>query len=412
MTRPKVPFDNAARKPSKRRRDFPHLYDELIDEIKQMTRGIEDLNEVEPQLRQAFKNFLDANGYRFASKNFDALLKESSGDKFYRNDGTVSWYHQFIPTMMVLSMVRKGSHRNGIDIKHIGDYGGMEVMIASHLRHDSIEDHLPEDGMLRAQMYEMLEEIRLQGNTSYDIRGPQMVERSMVNVDLLSQRPLKDENGKVITKNGKPVKEDVFAYISRLVYSASANPIAFLLKQADIIHNFATMIGAPKFEPARMAKRCNEKENMYGPRQSFFRDALKKWKPFSKVFSILDGNMGEPLYKLFRFLENVELFYKDAPEAFRREPNNFPVSDEFLRNALRLDLPELINPIHIFMKRLQKAVDPQSDPEKYARFDTYMENVILPSLEESKEIFPYMFAKTGEYMQPVKQAEPAPVAFR
>ena len=407
MTRPTGPFVKAAKQnPAKKKRGFTHAYDELIKTIETMTRHTGDLNSVEPQLKEAFRTFLKNCNFHLAGKNFEALLAEKSGDNFLRNDGSVGWYHEFIPIMMALSAVRKGQRSNGVDLTDLMPHGGLEVAIASHLRHDSIEDFVTEEA-LRQQQYAMLEEIRAEGHTEYASSSLLKVDQIVTIIDLMSQKKLTDADGNVIYKDGKALKEDVVTYISRLVYSAHANPIAFMMKQADIVHNFATMFGAGKFPPERRAKRCNEKENMYGLRQSFYDDALFKWKPFAKVFGVFDGNMGETLYMHFRYLENVDLFYKDAPEAFRREPNNFPVNHRFLKRALQLDLPEIIHPLHIFLKRMQNSVDPVAEPEKYERFVNLMDTVIKPSLERYKERFPYIFQSQANVPAPAS----TPIAF-
>lgn len=396
-------FQRAASGGTGRKTAWPYSYDALLKIVESLGRKTGDLNTVEPELREAFKKFLIDSRFYLAAKNFDALLEEKSGNHFLRNDGTVSWFHEFIPIMMVLSAVRNGQRNYGVDFKDVDIYGGLEVAIITHLRHDSIEDHINKD-QLRQQQYDMLEEIRAEGFDVYANNTLNKVDLIVDNIDLMSQRPLLDDHGNPVVMNGKIVKEDVVTYIARLSSSLS-NPIVFMLKQADIAHNFATMFGAEKFPPERRAKRCNEKENMYGPRQDFYDRAKLAWKPFSKVISTFDGVVGDLLYKHFRYLENVDLFYQDSQYAFQRTPNDFPVSSRFLRDALRLNLPEIINPLHIGHKRMMASVDPTQDPEKFLRLSRFMDYLIKPQLLQKSDRFPYVFQTGG------KEPRPTPIAF-
>lgn len=396
-------FQKAATGRTGKKTGWPFSYDELLRTVVSLGRKTDDLNTVEPELRAAFKQFLTESKFYLAAKNFDALRAEKSGEHFLRNDGSVAWFHEFIPIMMVLSAVRKGQRNYGVDFKDVETYGGLEVAIITHLRHDSIEDHIEKEE-LRQQQYDMLEEIRAEGHDVYAKNGFSKVGLIVDNIDLMSQRPLLDANGNPVMVNGKPAKEDVVTYIARLS-SPTSNPIVFLLKQADIAHNFATMFGAEKFQPERRAKRCNEKENMYGARQDFFDRAKITWRPFSKVIGTFDGVVGDLLYKHFRYLENVDLFYNDSQYAFQRTPNDFPVSSRFLGDALRLDLPEIINPLHIGHKRMMSSVDPVQDPEKYQRLQRFMNNLIEPQLMQRKERFPYIFQSKD------RGPGPSPIAF-
>jgi hypothetical protein len=258
----------------------------------------------------------------------------------------------------------------------------------------------------------MLSEIIAQGHTAYIKKGPQLVEQVLINVRLMTQRPQTDANGGIVMKNGKPLKEDVVEYTHRMVADPNANPIVFKKKQLDVLHNFATMLGVEKFTPERRAKRCNERENMYGARFGFTEIAIAKWKPFSKVIQVFDSNMGELLYKNFRYLENVDEFYLNSEDAFQRKAYDYPVSSRFLTKALTLNVPEIIHPLHMFLKRMAKSADPATEPEKYARLQGFMENVIKPSLERHKKHFPYIFRKEEAPVQPPSprpQQQPTPL---
>ncbi|HEU4838326.1 MAG TPA: hypothetical protein VFS88_02825 [Micavibrio sp.] len=409
---PKNAFTKAAKStPPKKRGELRLAYERLMKEFEAMTCGIEDLNEVEPQFRQAFKKFLRDCDFHLAEKNFDALLFEKSGKHFHRSDRTVSWYHEVLPIIWDLSTVLKGASAQGVDIVEYIPYGGLEADIVSHLRHDSVEDFITME-TLAAQQYQMLDEMIAQDCSAYIENGPKMVEQVLINVRLMTQRPQNDANGGIAMKNGKALKEDVIEYTHRMVDDPHANPIVFKKKQLDVLHNFATMLGAEKFTPERRAKRCNERENMYGARFGFTEIAIAKWKPFSRVIQIFDSNMGELLYKNFRYLENVDEFYLNSEDAFRRKAYDYPVSSRFLTRALTLNVPEIIHPLHMFLKRMAKSADPVADPEKYARLQSFMEKVIKPSLERHRDHFPYIFEESVAPAQPLslqQQPQPTPL---
>ena len=403
----RLDFTKAANPRPRRVRGWPHSYDALIKTIDALGQITNDLNSVEPELRAAFEQFLTDSGFHLARKNFKALLAEKSGNKFLRNDNTVGWYHEFIPIMMVLSSVRKGHHRKGVDLKDIESYGGLEVAICTHLRHDSVEDHIlsddPQAGQnekleaLRQQQHDFLKELHDEGHGVYTNTCIPKIKIIVNNIDLMSQR---------VSYNAEGVrqKEDVIMYIRRLC-SSNSNPIVYILKQADIAHNFATMFGAEKFSPERRAKRCNEKENMYGARQDYYDRPKAIWKPFSNVITNFDGVVGDLLYKHFRYLENVDLFYIDSQYAFQRDPNDDPVSSRFLKDALRVDLPEIIHPLHIGHKRMMESVDPVTNPDMLNRLLRFMDYVIKPAIEHRRDRFPYIFSGPSGH-----QPAPSPVA--
>ncbi len=359
-------------------------YDDLLRDVKFLTNDLDDyhnvlaLNDREEALQASFKNFLHKLEMPLALKNFDALLLEKKNNKFVRNDGSINWFHEFIPLVMVMNLFRLGPKNGGADLRDLDQYGGLECLIVSHLRHDSVEDFTSNDAMIEEQ-FKFINEIRAI-NPSYNVgKARETANQSIVNIDLMTQK--KEEQA-----DGSFEKEDVVLYTYRMVSSEDANPIVFMLKQADVIHNFATLFGAEKFSPERRLKRCNEREDMYGPRYDFTDAAKEKWKPFRRAINSLDGMMGIMLYPHFRYLQDVDLHYK--------RPYGIPVGmPRYMHGALNFKLPEIINPLHIFMKRLAKSVDHTVEPEKYERLQGFMDKVIIPNLEKYPERFQYLFRK-------------------
>lgn len=363
----------AAAKPVDEKSAFKKHFLHLKDALRALTKNQQDLNEIEPELKGAFKKFLSSMGYELALGNFNILLEEKNGDKKYRNDGTVNWYHEFIPIITLLTLASQGKNDGGFDIEDLKEYGGLEVLISTHLRHDSKEDFKTID-QIRAEQQDIIKQAE---NTKYhDEQCHAIIDMIVTNIDLVSQKR-KDE------QDPKSPKEDVRVYTSRMVNDAQSNPIVFMCKQADIIHNLSTIWGSPKFTPAKKQATCDTREDMYGARYGFTEVAKARWPHFQSAITTLDNIMGFVLYPHFRYLENVDLHYKswfDAPVGISR----------YVPRALKLSLIEPFNPVHLSLKRMATSVD-IADTGKYDRLQTFMERVIKPGIEKYKSNFPYLF---------------------
>lgn len=384
-------FRRASHDDENTRLPFNKAFDRLIREIDQATihKGLV-LDQAEPEVRRSFIKFMRSQDFQFALRNFDKLLEEKSGDRFLRNDGGVNWFHEFIPILTVMSLVRD----NTISMKAVDKFGGLETALCTHLRHDSVEDqkvYASNKPAFRAELLEMLQDIKEKYPSYDENKGFTQLEQMMVNIGLITQRKQEQTSGVF-------VKEDVEDYTERMVTSPLANPLVFMLKQVDGIHNFATM-WAPKFTPERRLKRCNEREDMYGRRLGYVEAAKKKWPEFAKGIEILDDTMGTMLYIHFRYLESVDLHYK--------KPRNTPVGiDLYMPKAMSHFLPEEVDMKHIFMKNLMGSVDPQKDPAKYGRLQHFMQTNVAPPFEPYRNHFPYFFKKGGD----ARSSEPSPVA--
>lgn len=366
---------------------FADAYARLYESLSIAAKKNGSLNTVEPEIRAGFRTFLQDMKLPLAQKNFEQLLKEKSGEKFLREDGTISWYHELIPIVTMLELVNRVSGRKpatdgygGIDLKDLEEFGGLDVLISSHLRHDSVEDHTNMK-RFKEQLGQMRDEIA-QENPRYNLaKADANIGRIVSNVALMTQ--------KKVRRNGHLEKEDVRDYTYRMISSKHANPIVFMLKQADIIHNFATLFGAGKFSAEKRLKRCNEREDMYGPRYGFTDIAIDKWPKFKNAIRILDSMMGFELYPHFRYLESVDRLYKT--------PHNAPAGiNRFVGRAICLDYPDRrFSPPHEGLKRMRNSVDPAQDPEKYARLTSFMKNIMEPALRKHAASFPEVFDKKG-----------------
>lgn len=360
--------------------------------------------ETEQKLRNQFHRLFNQTGSYLAEENFQGVLREKSGKNHFRNDGSINWYHEAIPIMTVLALLKMGKRKGGLDESDLEPYGGFDVVAGTHWRHDSVEDHVESD-RLRRQVQGMRGEISIEhpeDNAQMTALKARMIIR---NVNLMSQQRLFDEKGEPVIdpKTKKHLKEDTRVYTRRLADPEESNPVVFMLKQTDIIHNLATMFRAPKFTPELRKKRCNEREDMYGARIGFTDKAKRQWPEFKNAINTLDCIMGVLLYTHFRYLESVDLAY---PE---KMPTDDPVGiTRYLPRAMALEMPEGFHPIHIFMKRMAGSVDPAADPEKFKRLQNFMEKVVKPALAGYEDKFGYLFPE--RCAQPKNDNGPRPVA--
>lgn len=358
--------------------------------------------EMEKELYENLRAILLAGNMPLAVKNLDALRAEKSGDKSRRNDGTVGWYHELIPIVMMIELARLGKKGGGFDLKDLDEHGGLEVLICTHLRHDSVEDHIRKE-VLRKDLQRMVAEIRLE-NPNYDVDHAQiMVEKIVNKVDQMSQKRLFHPDGSKVIENGRHAKEDVKLYTLRMINDDKANPVVYMLKLCDIIVNSATMFGAGKFaSPEKRKQKFNDYEDMFGQRYGFTDMARSKWPEFSAALHTLDCTMAFILYPHFRYMESVDLAYPN------KTPMNIPVGImRSLPGALRFEnLAPGLNPVHIFLKRMQSSVDPAENPEKSERLQDFMKNVMAPTVSRYANKFPYLFQPAP----PLPEASiPAPV---
>lgn len=369
---------------------FNNHYDTLLKSIVRAAASAGSLDNAEPDVRKAFAKFLKSQKYEFALRNFEKLLEEKSGSAFKRSDGGVNWFHELVPVMTIMGMVRNGF----IELDAMNRYGGLETAITTHLRHDSVEDVFKYDQQaFNTQLEEILKDIvrRVPG---YDAaKGTNLVRQTGINVGLITQKRVRD------METGENVKEDTIDYTQRMVHSDEANPVVFLSKQTDTVHNFATM-WAPKFTPERRQRRCDDREDMYGSRHGFTDAAMEKWPSFTKAIKAMDDMMGVMLYTHFRYLESVDLYYK--------RPSDNPIGmGRYINGAMSLDLPKPVNLIHIFMNNLAGSVDKTDDPDKFARLQHFIQVNVRPAFSGHLHRFGNLFKKAGNG----EGAPPPPVAF-
>ena len=362
---------------------FTYAFTILKKNIKKLSGEYASLNDCEPEMRSHFRNFLIEIGATPAALNFDALLKEKSGNNLCRSNGDISWYHEFFPLMAMMELAAKGKKKGGFDLKELDTiYGlqngdGMIVLLCSHLRHDSVEDIFHDIDVFEGEQKKIFQHTS-SINPDFTLeRASQILKCVVENVDLISQRRIRN-------KAGSYEKESTLKYNRTMADPSISNPGVYMQKQADVSANFQTMHTAPKFTPEKRSERCNGAEDRYGRRYGLTIKAIAQWPAFAKAIQTLDDVIGIQLYVSVRVLSDVDLFDK--------EPSDIPVDiNGYLRNAMSLSLPEAIHPVHCFMKDLMRSVDPEKDPEKYDRLQNFMAEVVMPGLVPYREKFPYLF---------------------
>lgn len=393
-----TPFRNAAEsvdEKSEFKKHFRTLKKEMRRLAKTLPKNDDDpthLNPIEEGLKKAFTNFLKSMNYQVALGNFEILLKEKSGDKHFRDDGSVNWLHEFLPIFEILTMASQGKHNDGFDIEDLDEYGGLEMSISTHLRHDSKEDFKLDIVTIRAEQENIVAKI----SNPEKYKKNNFIDKLISNIEFISQLRIQDGTP-------KGTKESVITYILRIIQHPDSNPIVLISKMADIGNNLSTMLKSAKFTPEKRLKTCNDREDMFGPRQGFTEEAIERWPKFKSAIKTLDCGMGVLLYPHFRYLANVDLHHK--------EPTEGRVGiGKYLKKALALDIPEEFNKIHIFFKRMKTSVHPNNS-EKYTRLSNFMRDVIKPALQKCSNKFPYLFPANDNSLQRGANALPKGAAY-
>lgn len=382
--------------------------------------------ENEVKIREAFTNFLKGCGFEMALRDFEQLINEKTdpktGNPSLREDGTISWFHELSPILMIMSLlVKEGKRGKILNYKDINKMGGLETLIRTHLRHDSVEDTaLSMDGLTE---FERLSLEDLMSNLTHLPEAEQRERRRIEearnrilieNVRLMSRKEaLEDENGEVLRdENGKIRKINHFPrikdYIGHMlgfkvplrnpdgskimdekgevifVQNQYANPSVFLLKLGDGIHNLGTLLGSPKFTVERRTKYCNERENMHGSRDGFTDRAMSIWPDFASAIHRLDCMMGAVLYLNFNYMQYVDL---SRPDQYQEGDVIYPSGiAKYMKNALEIDVPGFTNPLHLWLRNvIKQAQEPNpEDPARQHRIRKFLDESVFPALQQAK----------------------------
>lgn len=369
---------------------------------KYYTKASVNTPEAEADIQKKFREFLIGCEFRISQYDFDDLLEESKQKP--RDDGTAGWHHQLSQILMFLSKVEDGT----IPLENLGQYGGLETAIRTILRHDSIEDFGTNFKTFKSFQKQRIQKDR-DSLTPYNNsdEAHKVLQRQGENLNqLMNNLRLLTKKVAILDKEGKPQyyadgrmkKKSLFkttmAYIQNMLHKKSANPVAWMIKTFDGTHNLSTMLGALKFTAVRRLKYCNEREDMYGGRNSLPEKAAKKWSKFSDVIRQSDNLMGAVLYINFGFLEYVD--QKDAyPDDNTKHKKGDPIYEsgvgKYIDGALSFNIPRAFNPLHILLDDIKNIAENSPDELKRKRAQLFLEKSIKPALAEHKSHFPRLF---------------------
>ncbi len=189
----------------------------------------DDINthNAEKFIKRKFINFLDACEYRMAKTDFEELLTELSGKNRRRDDGTISWYHQLSPIINILSMIQSGI----IKLSDLDTQGGLEILMRTHLRHDTFEDF----GVTFEQFAQRQAEL-IKKNARYlkdfSLRKTFLISegtranRLLSNLKLMTKAVAEtDEDGQVIKGRDRKIKNENYSKEIRIIFIICSKPV-------------------------------------------------------------------------------------------------------------------------------------------------------------------------------------------
>lgn len=373
------------------------LYFPAIDTLMQELSCYQTEDEIQDfatasHIQNLFDSFLGKCDFQMARWDFSKLIKETHEE--LRDDGTLVWYHHLSPILLFLSKVRDGT----IPLDALEEHGGLEVVLRTHLRHDSLEDMVLKPQTFGQAMSDAVykNDVFSSARKEEELRGNALVYRY---VSLMSKKHVMlNKNGKikVDAKTGEVIRKTLFldtrSYFYNMLEHRDASPIPFILKQGDAGNNQATL-DTPKFPPAKRLKKCNELEDMYGGRHGFSDLAMDKWPEFAKAIKDFDALLGTLVYLNFGDLEYVELAYPDNDTKFKEGGKIYQSGGipRYLDDAMNFKVPRAFHPVHMWLDREHKKMQSHHDPNIRRRTEDFLKSSIYPAFEKYKQHFPRIF---------------------
>ncbi len=374
--------------------------------IRLLLQGIEDgyptkasinTDEAEAGIKKKFEEFLIGCEFHMAQKDFEATLAESKN----RNDGSIGWYHQLSHIRQFLHLVKNGD----ISLEQLEEYGGLETAIRTALRHDSIEDFGISFIQFEQKKQQEIKATAQELEKQYpNFKKGDWIQKEQKNLQILiSNLKLMTKKMATFDETGKPKSHDdgrmdkislfknTRAYTHNMIESENASPIVWVLKIFDGSHNLSSMIGAPKFTAPRRLKYANEREDMYGPRLGFTKQAMDKWPTFKNAIQKADHYMGAVLYTNIGYLE-----YVDQDKAY---PNDdikhndgehvYPLGiGRYLKRATSIDKPCGLSPLHNLLDIIKDQALNHEDKTTRMRANLFWQASLKPVLEKFSSAFP------------------------
>lgn len=349
--------------------------------------------EAQSRIRDSFEIFLRAQGYLQAEEDFAQLLEEKSGKRQFRKDGiTPAFYHELEPILEILDLVRQ----DYITLDVLEEYGGLEVAICTHLRHDSIEDFaITFEDFAKSRSSHIDSLANMVGHQpsvfepGYAQKQRDMSNRIVENIRLMTRKVAeKNPDGSIKTdSSGKIVKRALFSsttdYMQKMLNAKdTANPVPYLLKLGDGRNNLSSLLNVPGITPEARKKYCDERHEMYGPLQGMNEKAQRKWPEVAEAISILDTGMGIVMYMNYGVLHHVDQFKGNHDDTIPEMG-----LERYFEHAFKLTgLPRAFNSIYRQIDRMELRA--QTEP----RMRKFLGEAVYPCLGEHRNYKPENWA--------------------
>lgn len=382
-------FNPAASGKAAKRPRFNSAFDTLTSNIWFGSEAESILPENVEKTKAAFRKFLTDMDMPLAVWNFDELLEEKKGEFEFRADGkTPNWYHEFRECLIFMSYVRSGLIRE----KDLEPYGGLQVAMATILRHDSWEDLGKGRMAIYTPMEKRLHEMEAAGLISekelFALR--QKAVQITDNVDLLTRKaPRRDENGNFVRKpSGKLVKDDRFGEQLNLYYDQIIkNPITLIAKFIDGIEGMSTRIGVGSFDLTANVGYTAERRMLYGTR-ALDKEGTYKFPFLHKAIRSADSALGVLLVTM----ETVN-HYDPAGKQHPRHAKPINI-EKYIKDADAglSHLPPAFHPVCIAVERLRILAEVERMDAKQTWMQQLLSNALIPALSPA-------FPKLNAYLQ-------------
>lgn len=340
---------------------------QLIDDLFRKTDFKTEEESIEPEnaktIRESFESFMDQAGLGLARHSFAELLEEKSGLFEFRDDGkTPNYFHELRECLQILALIRNKK----LSMKAIRESDGLDVLIASTLRHDSFEDHGKTKDDLTQSILDKVKSLHpdKQITRKFLLQVGGQAEKTANIVDILSRKIAKrDENQFVIRNpdNGKLIKIDRYdgdlaTYLNRQL----EHPFPSLVKNIDAVEGMSTRIlldtfrrePSKKFSVADNARYAAERRQLFG-NYNFLDDAIVKYPKFKDAFRCVDHMLGVNLV----ILETTNYYYQnEGQNPARARPVNIGKYIDPARDGYE-GMPIWARPDFIMIGRLEKVAE-------------------------------------------------------
>lgn len=351
--------------PADKRATFDKVFDTLLDTINFTSEKEAVLPENIEKTKEAFLKFFDDMVaidpmWNMPLWSFEELLKEKSGEFYYRADGRVpNWYHEMRNFLIVGSAYREGLIE---DIEY-SKWGGFAVTAAIIMRHDSWEDLGKEPitiyAALERNIHKFMDEYDTYkdepniGDIGYQMRQESV--RTTDTINLLTRKfPVVNESGGYDKKpNGKLVKTPRFGGNLHVYFDGAAKTPHFgLVKWPDSVEGMATRLGA--FTATEDQQYLDERMHYFWERD-LDKEAINAFPFMKNAIEAFDGLLGI----LIRHNKNMLWYMKDDNNP--AHARSLDVEKYMPQSAFANRLGPAWNPVSIMLEREEDAARVETD---------------------------------------------------